>query len=77
MSDGKRKVVSIQEITGMEGEMVSTQDIFTFTQSGIDPEGNVLGQFRATGIRPKFVERLLVRGIEVGDELFDPTRIYE
>ncbi len=77
MSDGKRKIVSVQEIAGMEGEMISTQDIFTFNQSGIDPDGNVLGQFRATGIRPKFISRLLVRGIEVGDELFDPTRTYE
>jgi pilus assembly protein CpaF len=77
MSDGKRKVVGIQEIAGMEGDMISTQEIFNFTQSGIDPEGKVLGQFHASGIRPKFVDRLKVRGIEVGDELFDPTRAYE
>jgi pilus assembly protein CpaF len=77
MSDGKRKVVSIQEISGMEGDMISTQEIFNFTQSGIDPEGKVLGQFHASGIRPKFVDRLKVRGIEVGDDLFDPTRVYE
>ncbi len=77
LSDGKRKLTSIQEITGMEGDMVTMQEIFTFEQTGLAPDGAVLGHFRATGIRPKFVDRLRVHGITVPDELFDPTRLYE
>jgi pilus assembly protein CpaF len=77
MSDGKRKVTSIQEITGMEGDVVTMQEIFVFEQTGVAPDGTVLGHFRATGIRPKFVDRLRVHGISVPDGIFDPTRIYE
>ena len=77
LSDGKRKLTSIQEITGMEGDIVTMQEIFTFEQTGLAPDGVVLGHFRATGIRPKFVDRLRVHGITVPDELFDPTRLYE
>ena len=77
LSDGKRKLTSIQEITGMEGDIVTMQEIFTFEQTGLAPDGAVLGHFRATGIRPKFVDRLRVHGITVPDELFDPTRLYE
>lgn len=77
LSDGKRKVTSIQEITGMEGDVITMQDIFTYEQTGIGPDGTVLGHFRATGIRPRFVERLRVHGITVSDELFDPTKLYD
>lgn len=77
LSDGKRKVMSIEEITGMEGDIVTTQEIFTFVQTGIASDGTVLGHFRATGIRPKFAERLRVHGIPLRDEIFDPTRLYE
>jgi pilus assembly protein CpaF len=77
LSDGKRKLSSIQEITGMEGDVVTMQEIFTFEQTGVAPDGTVIGHFRATGIRPKFVDRLRVHGIKVPDELFDPTRLYE
>lgn len=77
LSDGKRKLTSLQEITGMEGDIVTMQEIFTFEQTGVAPDGTVLGHFRATGIRPKFVDRLRVHGIKVPDELFDPTRLYE
>ena len=77
LSDGKRKLTSIQEITGMEGDIVTMQEIFTFEQTGVAPDGTVMGHFRATGIRPKFVDRLRVHGIKVADELFDPTRLYE
>ncbi len=77
MSDGKRKIISLQEITGMEGEVISMQEIFTFEQKGVDKDGTVKGYFRATGIRPKFVDRLRVRGVAVDDEWFDPANIYE
>lgn len=77
MSDGKRKLVSLQEITGMEGDIITMQEIFAFEQTGIAPDGTVLGHFQASGIRPKFVDRLRVHGIEVPDDLFDPQRTYE
>ena len=77
MSDGKRKVTSVQEITGMEGDIITMQEVFVFEQTGVGADGTVLGHFRATGIRPKFVDRLRVHGIAIPDELFDPTRLYE
>jgi pilus assembly protein CpaF len=77
LSDGKRKVTSIQEITGMEGDIITMQDIFTYEQTGVASDGTVQGCFRATGIRPKFIDRLRVHGIVVPEELFDPTRLYE
>ncbi len=76
-SDGKRRIVSIEEITGMEGDIITTQEIFSFNQTGIAPDGAVLGHYRASGIRPKFADRLRVRGIPLRDEMFDPTRLYE
>lgn len=77
MPDGKRKVVSIQEVTGMEGDIITMQEIFAYEKTGIASDGTVLGHFRATGIRPKFVQRLKIFGIDVPDEIFDPTRTYE
>lgn len=77
LSDGKRKITGIHEITGMEGDMVTMQEIFRFDQTGVAPDGTVLGHFRATGIRPRFAERLLARGAPLADYLFDPERIAE
>jgi pilus assembly protein CpaF len=77
MSDGKRKITSIQEITGMESDIITMQEVFIYEQTGVAPDGTVLGHFRATGIRPKFVERLRVHGISVPDDLFDPARVYD
>jgi len=77
LSDGKRKVTSIQEITGMEGDVITMQEIFTYEQTGVTPDGVVRGHFRATGIRPNFAHRLAVRGIALPEELFDPTKTYE
>lgn len=77
LSDGKRKVTSIKEITGMEGDIITMQDIFVYEQTGVAEDGTVLGHFKATGIRPRFIERLRVHGIAVSDELFDPTKLYE
>jgi pilus assembly protein CpaF len=76
LTDGRRKVLSISEVTGMEGDMISMQDIFTFRQTGTDDKGAVLGHFSATGVRPRFVERLRNFGIEVAENLFDPTRTF-
>jgi pilus assembly protein CpaF len=70
LSDGARKLVSIAEITGMEGEMISLQDIFVFERRGIGVDGKVLGSFHATGIRPKFAERLELAGIKFAADLF-------
>ena len=71
LSDGSRRVVSISEITGMENEVVSMQEIFTFVRRGIGPSGGVIGSFRPCGIRPKFLERLRVTGILLPQELFE------
>jgi len=74
LSDGRRKLVSLSELTGMEGEVVTMQEIFTFEQTGVAADGTVQGRFRATGIRPKFVQRLRTRGIALAEDLFDPAR---
>ncbi|MDB5854715.1 MAG: CpaF family protein [Herminiimonas sp.] len=74
--DGKRKVTSIQEITGMEGEIITMQEIFAYRQTGIDSQGNIIGHFHATGIRPKFSSRLESFGILLADSMFDPTKHY-
>jgi pilus assembly protein CpaF len=71
LSDGSRRVTSITEVTGMEGEVVTLQDIFVFEKRGVTPEGKVIGRFVATGIRPKFYERLLAAGIRLRADLFD------
>jgi pilus assembly protein CpaF len=76
LADGKRKVLSIQEITGMEGEIITMQEIFAFKQTGVAPDGTVQGHFSATGVRPKFVDRLRAHGVMVPDSLFDPNRLY-
>jgi hypothetical protein len=73
LSDGSRRVVSITEVTGMEGDMVTLQDIFVFEKRGVSAEGKVLGRFCATGIRPKFSEKLLAAGIHLPPELFDQS----
>jgi pilus assembly protein CpaF len=74
LSDGKRKITSLQEITGMEGDVVTMQEIFRFEQTGLNHDGAVQGHFLATGIRPKFMQRLVSRGIDLREDLFSPTR---
>lgn len=71
MSDGTRRVTHLSEITGMDEEVVSMQDIFVFKKKGISPEGRVIGSFSATGIRPKFAEKLVTSGIPVPAHLFE------
>ena len=70
-SDGSRKVVKISEITGMEGEVISLQDIFIYEKYGISEDGRIIGAFRATGVRPKFAEMLKASGIELKAEMFE------
>jgi pilus assembly protein CpaF len=74
LSDGKRKLVSLQEITGMEGDVVTTQEIFKFERHGIGEEGEVLGELIPTGIRPSFTERLRVAGVPLPADLFERRR---
>jgi pilus assembly protein CpaF len=75
-ADGRRRLISLSEITGMEGDVVTMQEIFRFKFQGRDEEGNVLGHFEATGIRPKFMQDLSDRGITLPADLFRPeTRI--
>jgi len=71
LSDGTRRVVAITEVTGMEGDVITLEDIFVFQKRGIDPDGRVVGRFAATGIRPKFDEKLLTAGIHLRPEIFD------
>src|ERR1700693_4698815 len=71
LSDGTRKVITVAEITGMEGDVISMQDIFVFRKRGVRETGEVLGDFVATGIRPKFAERLLVSGIQFPISMFN------
>jgi len=70
-SDGSRRVTSITEVTGMEGNIITLQDLFVFEKRGIDAEGRVIGRFAATGIRPKFYEKLVSAGIRLRTEIFE------
>ena len=72
LSDGRRKLLSLSEITGMEGDTITMQEIFRFRMTGRDADGNVLGQFEATGIRPKFMATLEAHGVRLPSELFRP-----
>ncbi len=74
LSDGSRKVVAISEVTGLEGQNVVMQDIFTFRQSGVDEQGRVHGVFRPTGAVPTFYEHLKSRGLRLDPAMFDPNQ---
>ena len=71
LSDGSRRVTSITEVMGMEGEVVTLQDIFVFEKRGLTADGTVRGRFCATGILPKFHEKLLAAGIRLPADIFD------
>jgi pilus assembly protein CpaF len=75
LPDGKRKVVAISEITGMEGDTVSMHDLFNFVQTGTAPDGGVEGYFHATGIRPRLLNRLNVRGANLPFDIFSERRL--
>jgi len=74
LSDGTRKLIRVTEIVGMEDEVITSQDIFVFEQQGVDRDGKVRGFHRATGVRPRFSERLQRAGVHLAPELFDPSR---
>jgi len=74
LSDGTRKVTSITELTGMEGEILSMQEIFAYRRTGLGENGAVLGDFVATGIRPRLAERLAASGVNLPPSMFEPTR---
>ncbi|MHA1939092.1 MAG: CpaF family protein [Candidatus Thorarchaeota archaeon] len=77
LADGTRRLTSLQEITGMEGNILTLQEIFSFRQRTVDSSGRVRGQFVFQGVRPKFIERFHMAGIRVSPDLFDPTRPIE
>ncbi|MDR4469963.1 MAG: CpaF family protein [Nitrospira sp.] len=77
LSDGTRKVVSVQEVVGMEGDLITLQELFVFQQTGLDEKRNVKGRFKATGVRPKFAERLDAKGLVLPPTIFDPMKVYE
>jgi len=77
LSDGSRKIISFQEITGMEGSIITLQEIFSFKQTAVDENGRVKGRFKSEGVRAKFIEKFNVVGITVPDDLFDPMNVFE
>jgi pilus assembly protein CpaF len=76
LSDGTRKVISISEITGLEGDIISMQEIFAFRRTGLAENGAVLGDFLATGIRPRLSERLAASGVNLPPSMFESTRVH-
>jgi pilus assembly protein CpaF len=77
LADGRRIVSSIQEITGMEESVVNMQEIFLFKRDTVNAQGQVIGAFRATGIRPLMMKRFRERGVALDESIFDPERVYE
>jgi len=74
LSDGTRRLVSVSEITGTEGSVIQMQEIYAYVRKGVDADGKVEGEFRATGIRPKFLSIIEQKGIKLSANLFDPSR---
>ena len=74
LSDVKRKVTSIAEITGLEGDIIQMQEIFKFVRTGTAPDGTVIGHFQATGVRPRFLADLISMGIKLPGNHFDPSQ---
>src|SRR5438874_2091354 len=72
LSDGRRKIVSLSELTGMEGEIITMQEIFRYRQTGVSADGVVQGRFEATGIRPRFLEQVMAHGLTLSADLFRP-----
>jgi pilus assembly protein CpaF len=71
LTDGTRRITSISEITGMEGETITMQEVFVFERKGVDNDGKVLGRFRPTGVRPRFAERLKIYGMQLPRSFFE------
>jgi pilus assembly protein CpaF len=72
LADGRRKLISLSELTGMEGEVITMQEIFRFRQTGVSSDGIVQGKFEATGIRPRFLDQVMAHGITLSADLFRP-----
>ncbi|MGQ9662159.1 MAG: ATPase, T2SS/T4P/T4SS family [Kiritimatiellia bacterium] len=77
LSDGSRKIVKISEIVGLEGDQITMQDIFVFEQTGVTPQGKVLGVFKATGAVPTFIEQIAAHGLTIDREMFNPAKTLE
>ncbi|MGZ3410044.1 MAG: CpaF family protein [Xanthobacteraceae bacterium] len=77
LSDGKRKVMSIAEITGMEGDIIQLQEIYKYVRTGTAADGTVQGHFMATGVRPRFLTDLVAKGIKIPGHYFDPSKPLE
>jgi len=75
LTDGRRRVVSVQEITGLQGDVIEMQEILSFQQTGVAADGTVRGEFVPTGVRPRFMDRLTLRGFTLPNSLFGPTEI--
>jgi pilus assembly protein CpaF len=71
LSDGTRRITGISEITGMEGDVITMQDVFIYERKGVDQNGRVVGRFRPTGVRPRFAERLKVYGMQLPRSFFE------
>jgi pilus assembly protein CpaF len=74
LADGKRRVTSIAEITGMEGDIIQMQEIFKFVRTGTEPDGSIQGHHVATGVRPRFLHELVAHGINLPGSYFDPSK---
>ena len=77
LSDGRRKLVSLSELSGMEGDVITMQEIFRFRQTGVGADGMVQGRFEATGIRPRFLEQVMAHGVTLSPDLFRPDRNFD
>jgi pilus assembly protein CpaF len=77
LSDGRRKLISLSELSGMEGDVITMQEIFRYRQTGIGADGMVQGRFEATGIRPRFLEQVMAHGVTLSPDLFRPDRNFE
>jgi pilus assembly protein CpaF len=77
LSDGRRRLVSVSELTGMEGDIITMQEIFRFRQTGVGADGVVQGRFEATGIRPRFLEQVMAHGITLSADLFRPDAKFD
>ena len=75
LPDGTRRLTKVSEVSGMEGEVVTMQDLFSFEQTGVDSDGRVLGEFRATGIRPTFAEKFEIAGVHLPTDLFTKVAV--
>jgi pilus assembly protein CpaF len=77
LADGRRKLVSVSELTGMEGDVITMQEIFRFRQTGVTADGIIQGRFEATGIRPRFLDQMMTHGISLSTDLFRPDARFE